>query len=699
MTNLDFIFFGLKNASPFGTNEARREKFNQELNALPEVKLSNYVFRNTGNLTFADHTKEWGVDFPGFSNGTVYADLDRDGDLDLVTNNIDDEVTLYENRSNHLDVAPHYLQIAFADSNKILNQKIWVYAEGKVQFQELTPFRGFQSSVSPVIHFGLGEVKAIDSLKVVWPDNMMSVHYSIKSDTVLYISKRDARKNFQPVTGHSPYQFVETSSINYRHREKSPPDIKETRTLLHELSSFGPCAAKGDVNGDNLDDLFIGSERGSISTLYIQQPDGHFISSIISNDTTREDGDALFFDADNDGDDDLYVGASCSSGSDDAKQHLLYTNDGEGIFTISSGRLPEITSSASCVIAADYDNDGDLDLFVGGRIKPREYPFSPRSYILQNTNGIFKDVTSELNHDLESPGVVSSAIWADINRDDKQDLVIAGEWMPIRVFINDGQRFSEETKGFGLGNSQGWWNCLRTADLNGDGYTDIIAGNTGRNSFFQPSYSTPVTVTVADFDKNGSIDPIVTYYNPIEKDRFIIHNRLVLIDQIPGFKRRFETFSQYATTAFEKSFSKQELIQAIDKYAYELSSVVLINEKGDKFRKTALPEIAQISSINDVLIDDVNDDSHPDMILVGNNYAQETLFGRYDASIGTVLLGDGNLRWKELENRHSNFVADGNAKEILMLQGKNSTKLIIIINNDGALQTFRLQGGGQLSSK
>lgn len=697
VTNLDFIFFGLKNASPFGTKEARQEKFNKELNELPEVKLSNYVFRNTGTLAFSDHTEQWGMEFPAFSNGAVYADFDRDGDLDLVTNNIDDEVTLYENRSDGLHNAPHYLQIAFADSNVFLNQKVWVYAEGKVQFQELTPYRGFQSSVTSVIHFGLGSVETIDSLKVVWPDNMTSLYYNIRSDTTLYILRKDAAIEVRPAVSEYPFRFEETASIDYTHCEKSSADIKATRTLLHELSSFGPCAAKGDVNGDNLEDLFIGGEIGSASALYIQQPDGQFTMSVISSDKTREDGDALFFDADNDGDADLYVGASCASGMEDAKKHLLYTNDGNGNFKLSSTSLPEITSSASCVVAADYDNDGDLDLFVGGRIKPREYPFSPRSYILQNTNGIFKDVTSQLNPALESPGMVTSVVWADVNKDDKQDLIIAGEWMPIRIFINNGQGFSEETKGYGLENSHGWWNCLRAADLNEDGYIDIIAGNTGKNSFFQPSSGAPVTITAADFDKNGSIDPIVSYFNPIENDRYIIHNRLVLIDQVPGFKRRFETFSQYATTPFMKSFSEEEFSRAVDRYAYDLSSIVLVNDGGDRLKRVELPDIAQISSMNDVLIEDLNNDRHWDLIIVGNEYGQETLFGRYDASIGTVLMGDGKLGWKEFENRNSNFVADKNAKEVLMLQGNNTDRLFVIINNDGPVQTYKLQDRSRLS--
>lgn len=693
VTNLDFIFFGLKGASPFGTEESRRTKFSKELSALPDVKLSNYIFKNTGTLIFKDYTKEWGVEFPAFSNGTAYADFDKDGDLDIVTNNIDDEITLYENRSSKFEAPHHYLQLVCADSTDFLNQKVWLYTSGKVQFQEITPYRGFQSTVTKMAHFGLGDHKVIDSVLVVWPDNTMATFRRVKTDTTIYFSKKDATGTVQPLESRSSITFIETDPIAYRHREKSQSDIKMTRTLLHELSRFGPCTAKGDVNGDLLDDLFIGGEVGGTSNLYIQKPDGEFFSSKLTADTTREDGDALFFDSDKDGDVDLYVASSGASSVEEAKPHLLYTNDGKGRYTVSSNALPEISSSASCVAAADYDNDGDLDLFVGGRIKPREYPKAPRSYILQNTNGKFRDVTSQLNEALESPGMISSALWVDVNKDAKPDLIMTGEWMPIRIFINEGNRFSEQTNTYGLENSHGWWNCLKAADLNNDGFVDLVAGNTGKNSFFKPTIDTPVKITSSDFDKNGSIDPIITYYNPIEKDRFIIHNRLVLIDQVPGFKRRFETFSQYASTPFEKSFTKQELGEATEGVAYELSSVLLINDQGSKFQKAALPDIVQVSTVNDILIEDLNNDSNLDMVIIGNNYSQETLFGRYDASIGTVLLGDGKFNWTQIENRYCNFVADKNAKEILMVSGKKEDKTMIIINNDGPVQGFKISKG------
>jgi hypothetical protein len=369
----------------------------------------------------------------------------------------------------------------------------------------------------------------------------------------------------------------------------------------------------------------------------------------------------------------------------------LYLNDGKGKFSISDN-LPDINTSASCVVSGDYDGDGDADLFVGGKLKAREYPLPARSYILQNDNGIFRDVTGELNPDLLSPGLVSSALWIDLNQDKRIDLVVAGEWMPIRIFINEGKLFSEQTKAFGLEHSHGWWNCLKTADLNSDGFPDIFAGNTGKNSFFEPTIENPVRITAKDFDKNESIDPLITYYNPVEKDRFLLHNRLVLIDQVPGFKRRFEKFALYAKTPFSKSFRKEELEGAYEGKASTLVSVVLVNEKGKGFKQLSLPEMAQISTINDVLIEDLNSDGYLDLITIGNNYAQETLFGRYDASIGTVLLGDGKFNWQPLTNYTSHLLIEKQAQRIRRLRTADHSEILLITVNNGPLKTIRVTG-------
>jgi hypothetical protein len=688
VTNLDFIFFSMK-GNPFGTPEARRKKYLSKLAELEEVQTTNYVFRNTGSLAFEDVTKTWGAEFPTYSNGAAYADFDNDGDLDLVTNNIDQEVVFYKNVLNEQREKNNFLQVRPADT-KSLNQKIWVYTYGLQQYQELTPYRGFQSSVSGYAHFGLGENSLVDSVIIEWTDGARAKYTDVKPNTVLIFSRADARPYTENIQEKKESYFQKYSPVSYTHIEKSPSDIKVTRTLLHELSRYGPCIAAGDVNADSLDDLFIGGEVGTASRLFIQRPDGTFSSKTIVQDSIREDGAAHFFDADADGDLDLYVASACPSISEEAAVHQLYFNDGKGNFVVSN-TLPVIRTSASCVISSDFDKDGDLDLFVGGRITPLQYPLPPRSYILQNKKGTFTDITAQVNPQLENPGMVASAVWADYNNDKKMDLILTGEWMPVRIFKNDTNKFIEVTNEMGLKNTDGWWNCLQAADLNNDGYIDLIAGNTGRNSYFQPTMENPLQLIAKDFDSNGSVDPVITYFNSVEQERFIVHNRMVLIDQIPPMKKRFETFTQYATTPFDKAFRKDELDRAYQVQAFTLASCVLVNNKGTKFEAVELPEIAQLSSINDILTEDINLDGHTDLLLIGNSYSQETLFGRYDASLGTLLLGNSKLQWKNDSPSAPRIPAGGNAKYIRMLRTHHG-KAFVVANNNSAIDFFNLKG-------
>jgi hypothetical protein len=682
VTNLDFIFFSME-GSPFGTPEARRKKYLAELERLEPVQTSNRIYRNTGTLIFEDKTDDWGIQLPTYSNGAAYTDFDNDGDLDLVTNNIDQEVILYENGLNTRKEKNHFIRLVPKDHGS-LNEKINVYTQGRCQYQDRTPFRGFQSTVASYAHFGVGQSTMIDSVIVEWQDHTVAKYSSIKSDTILAFSKSDSSK--VPAPREEAPVFQKFDLAVFRHHETSPPDLNVTRTLLHDLTRSGPCLASGDVNGDHLDDFFVGGEVGNASRIFMQQPGGTFRSTRFTPDSTREDGGALFFDADQDGDLDLYVAGACPSAREPAAVHQLFLNNGKGSFSPSSA-LPEIITSGSCVEPADYDGDGDLDLFVGGRLKPDFYPNPPRSYVLRNDHGKFTDVTTRLNPALETPGLVSSAVWTDVDNDKKPDLIIAGEWMPIRIFKNEGEKFTEITDRVGLENTNGWWNCLKAADLNNDGYVEIIAGNTGKNSYFQPTLKEPVQIIANDFDKNGSIDPIITYYNPVEQDRFIVHNRLVLTDQIPSMKRRFETFTQYATTPFRKAFNKAELEGIYVGNAYELASVILVNKEGKKFEIVELPEIAQVYTINDFVVEDVNRDGFADIIAIGNTYCQETLFGRYDASLGTILLGNGNLTWKEWPPNKSGLVIDGDARHILTLETSGG-QVIVIGNNDDWLTFY-----------
>lgn len=684
VTNLDFVFFGM-GASPFGTPETRSKRLHEEVANLPDVKLPNPIFKNNGTLILEDKTEEWGLGLPTFTNGAAYVDLDNDGDLDLVTNNIDQEVILYENTADRLGKRNHFIRLI--PEGIPINEKIFVYTGGTSQLVEMTPFRGFQSTVERAAHFGLGDNTSVDSLIIVWPDSTCTRMISQPADTVVVYSKKAAQP-MRKKPGARSVLMERKEVLVHQHKEKSPSDILSTRTLMHELSRFGPCLARGDVNGDGLDDFYVGGENGEETTVYIQLPDGTFSLKQSLPPMPGDDGGALFADFDGDHDADLYVASASPGGGVPAAQHRIYLNDGGGKFSLANGMLPDIRTSASCVVASDFDGDGDVDLFVGGRLMEGKYPHAPRSYVLRNEAGKFVDVTESLNPALAYPGLVSSAVWADVDNDQNPDLVIAGEWMPIRVFRNAGERFEEVTDDYGLSRTSGWWNCVRATDLNGDGHVDIIAGNTGGNSFFRSSADNPVQIVAKDFDNNGSIDPIITYYNEIDRERFIVHNRLVLIDQLPKVKGRFETFTQYAVTPFSKAFTPEELEGALTLDARKLESVMLINEAGKSFRIVDLPDIAQISTVNDIVADDINGDGHADLILIGNNYDQETLFGRFDASLGLVMLGDGALNWTPLSHLESGFLADGNVRYAELLRSAGGRKTLVVSRNNGPLEFF-----------
>ena len=689
VTNVDFVFFGLKNNSPFGTPQARKDITKNEFDKLEDVKLSNHFFMNTGTLGFDDKTSAWGADIQTFSNGAVYVDLDKDGDMDLVTNNIDQEVVLYENLSTTNESSgTNFVQLQCQDT-AMFNQKIFVYAGGKKQYQEFTPYRGFQSTVTSVLHFGIASSTMVDSIRVEYPDKTVVRFNNIAANTTIGFHKGLAgpeRPTSKPV--EPQLAFTQVNPVDYVHTERAPSDIKETRTLLQDISRNGPCFAKADINGDGLDDFFIGGEPGIPATLYLQHEDGTFTRKPITTDSTRKDGGAVFFDADNDGDQDLYLAIGSIPRNSNLPPHKLYLNDGQGNFQESSN-IPEMNTPSISIAAGDFDNDGDLDLFIGGRVLNGKYPLPPRSYLLRNDNGVFTDVASSANKGLASPGMVTSAIWVDVNNDGKKDLMMAGEWMPIRVFINNGDRFEDKSDSFGLARTSGWWNCLKEVDLDNDGYPEVLAGNTGENSFFKPTPEHPVYITAKDFDKNESIDPVISYYNPVEKDRFIVHNRLVLIDQIPAMKKRFETFTHYATTPFGKSFTPEELEDAIESGVEMLSSVMLVNQKGNGFAIKKLPEIVQISSVNDFHAIDMNNDGFPDIISGGNNHTQETLFGRYDAGIGDILMNDTKGNLTPVDPVATKLVLDSHLRKIETIRTASGT-LLVIVNHNGPMKFYRV---------
>lgn len=691
VTDLDFIFFGSSSQSPFGTPEVRAAKFRQELEALPPVPLKNFLFQNNQGNGFIDQTDRWCESPATFSNGAAYADFDQDGDMDWVVNNIDQAVLLYENKSTALYPDRQWLFVVAADHGSG-HERIYLYSDTLALSSEVNPYRGFQSTVSKHTHFGLGVRENIDSVVVVWPDGWRAVYRNVQPRTTLVYQRTQAAPPAVQPTAVAPPLFAALPlPPDLVHQETSPSDMKVIRTLLHDLTRNGPCIAVADVNGDGWDDLYRGAEVGMPAQIWIQNQLGGFDAATLPAAGPREDGAATFFDEDGDGDQDLVVAGACATAAAPPTPLVIYRNLGGGNWAAPHPLLSTPPAvNASCVVSADWDRDGDLDLFVGSRFEPGQYPMPGTSMLLQQDNGHWKDVTATHATALSQPGMITTATWFDYNQDGWPDLAVAGEWMPIRIFKNNSGRLEEVTQSLGIVNSSGWWNCLRTSDLDGDGFSDLIAGNAGDNSYFRSALAEPVELVAKDFDGNGTMDPLVVYYNPSDQEKYLLHNRMVLLDQIPAFKRRFDTFKKLATTPFKEMLSEQQLRGAFRAQAQQLSSQIWWNREGKRLEPAALPREAQVGPLQDVAVVDVNGDTLPDLVGVGNAHNRETFLGHHDASVGFVLVNQGNRRWKPLSMSRSGWQADRDARTLHRIrQGAGSA--LIIGNNNAGMQLYQLQ--------
>ncbi|MCK5470925.1 MAG: VCBS repeat-containing protein, partial [Cyclobacteriaceae bacterium] len=711
VTNLDYINKIIER-SQFGNEESHQQFFVNAMKDLPDVKLPNYIFRNNGNLLFSDKSEEWGLIHPTFTNGTAYADLDNDGDLDIILNNIDQEVTLYENqlRSNKNMAKDHdYLTIRFQKSirdHEKIGLKVWIYQPDNRQYYEYSPYRGYKSTVDPDIHVGLGRSGKIDSLVFQWNDGTIQNINDPSINRILEILKSSGKSTVDSshiisfIAAKSEINFeniTDELSVKYKHEEAPSNDFLVTPTLLHSLSKYGPSITIGDINQDGLDDFFIGADARRHSNFFLQNADHTFSRKVFPADSMYEDMGSLLFDADDDSDLDLYVvsgGYHWADGSAQYQDHL-YFNDGKGNFHLNEKALPKIQSSGSCVIAGDYDQDGDLDLFIGGRVKGRNYPLTPQSYLLENRRGIFVDRSEMLGNRKGKLGMVTSALWTDVNSDNTLDLLVVGEWMPITILLSKNGAFINETVGYNLEETSGWWNSINGADLDQDGDIDYILGNYGLNSFFKCSRERPIEIYSGDFDRNGTNDPIITHY--IGDDAYIIHPYNILTELIPGIKNRFRTYSDYGNTPFKNAFTPEELAQTIRMNCKTMESVVLENLGEDGFTIHSLPTEVQFAPVFGILVDDVNSDYLPDLILVGNSLSEETITGYYDASLGNVLINNGNFKWKVEPPVLTNFVAEGDKKALAKMI-VNGQPVYVMTENDGYLQAYTVDPPGNLTS-
>lgn len=664
--------------------------FDEVMGMIPTHLSDNLVYQNDGDLHFNNANSIWNYKHSVTSTGAAYADLDGDGDMDLITNNLDNPASIIRNTANDKG-GSNYLQIELngTSSNPFaIGTKATLYTDKGKQYLEMLHARGFQSSVEPLLHFGLGNAN-IDSLIIEWNDGAVTFLKNIKKNGRLTINRKDAdsstRKAVVPKILFTDMTL--RSKLQHMHRESNFDDFQTEKLLPHRQSQHGPGLATADVNADGLDDIFVGASVGTTPILYLQSKDGTFAKSDSqpwNMNLKSEEIGALFFDADGDNDQDLYVAAGSTEFAlgDKNYQDRLYLNDGLGKFSEGTEALPQMVTSTQVVAANDLDGDGDLDLFVGGRNVPGAYPKSPMSFILINDKGKFVDRTADWNAELRTAGMVTSALFADVNGDGRDELIICSEWGAIRFFENSGKDLKEITEAVGDPQLKGWWYSLSAADLDNDGDLDLIAGNLGLNNKFHPSKEKPLDIYMNDFDGSGTNDIVLAKMS--NNECVPVRGRECSSDQMPYLKDKFPTFSQFANADLNTIYGEEKLRSAVHLQATEMSSMILINE-GGKFKFEPLPKMAQLSPIMGSIIADVNGDGHLDILAVGNMFGAEVETTRYDASIGSVLLGDGQLNFRSIQVTESGFFTPYDARNIRTIRSTNGNRWVVG-NNMGPLQ-------------
>jgi enediyne biosynthesis protein E4 len=683
----------------------------QLLDSIPIVKIPNYAFQNQGELSFKDAGADWGLNIPSFSNGAVYADLDGDGDLDYVVNNINDPAFIFENKLNERENAPESLRVRLnGPANNTMGfgaKMVLEFEDSTIQYHEHYTARGYMSAVEEVVHFGVGRDHTPKILKVLWPDGHYQEITLSKSINYLVVDYKEAAPANEPlVFPLSPKLvdpvFSEVASdlgLDYIHEEDDKIDFNLQRTIPHKLTQFGPGMAVGDIDGDGLDDLLIGGAAGYAPKVFLQESGGNFRAFKgfdLAEVQPYEDMGLLLVDVDNDGDLDLYA----VSGSNEFKAGSLeytdriYLNDGKGNFRLAKGALPMMASSGTTVRAADWDGDGFLDLFIGGRTPVGQYPFPDKSYLLKNNGGVFEDVTEALAPGLKDIGMVTDAIWTDFNGDGKVDLMVVGDYMAITAFSNKGGKLEKVTAS-GLEEEVGWWNSIVSGDFDGDGDMDYVVGNMGLNNLWKPSKDRPVTVIAKDFDNNGSVDPITFahYKDDLGNyNAYPVHFWNELYGQSTIFRRRFARYKSYARTDMESLLTEEELEGALILEGKQASSAYIENLGNGKFKLHPLPIEAQMAPVNGIVVDDFNRDGHLDLLLVGNDYGNELFVGRLDAHTGLLLLGDGIGGFQPVRSAESGFLVPGDAKALVKLMSGDGGFLYLASQNRGELKAFNLNG-------
>ncbi|MGB3849153.1 MAG: VCBS repeat-containing protein [Tunicatimonas sp.] len=679
-----------------------REKtvIQQLIDSIPSEKIANYAFANQGDFTFVNQAEAWGLGEPSHSNGSAYGDLDNDGDLDLIVNNVNMPPFVYRNETDTLLPQNHSLSVKLVGEGNntfALGAQVTLWSQGKLHYQELAPMRGFESTVDTKLVFGLGAASTVDSLRVQWPDGRSTFRQTVSSNQLLELHQAEATElrqsaGWRATTAPAPWLEDITASvdIDYQHRENEFSDFNRDPLLFHMLSAEGPKLATGDVNGDGQEDFFVGGAKDQPGALFVQK-NGTFVrtnETVFTQDQSSEDTDALLFDADQDGDLDLYVasGGSELPSSSSALLDRLYLNDGRGNFTKSAQLLPTARfESTACVRAADYDQDGDQDLFVGLRLRPFLYGVPVNGYILQNDGrGNFRNVTEQAAPELVGLGMITAAQWADYDQDQDIDLIIVGDWMGVRVFSNQGGTFADATEEAGLAQTQGFWNCLEVVDLDGDGDLDFVAGNLGRNARLKASPEQPLTMHVNDFDGNGKAEQIVSMYQHDTLYPLTLRNDLV--KQVPSLKKKYLRYDAYQGQTIDDLFTPKQLRSAVRWEVRTTESAAFINQGDSRFVMRPLPAEAQFSPVYSILADDFDEDGHVDLLLGGNFYRSKPEIGIYDASHGLLLKGNGTGQFAVVEQ--SGFFVRGEVRDMVPVRTQKG-ELVLVAKNNAPMQIFR----------
>ncbi len=680
-TNLDFINYMNDYVKEKG--RLQREDVMKILKEMPSSNVVNYIFQNKQGNGFENKNQDWGITQQSNSNGAIYADLDNDGDLDLVVNNINQPAFIYRNESEKLN-GNHFLNIHLigeGGNTQGLGAKLKLFQNGQLQTLEQNPARGYLSNVSFTLHFGMGKAEKADSMIINWNSGKVQKLYNVKSNQLLTINEKDAHDQ-ESSTMPAPKWFTEIqSNIKCDNADTSTNDFNRQLLLISQFSYNGPCMTKYDLNKDGLEDMLVGGSAGEATRIFMQQKGGALIQKkipVFDQDKAFADADIAVFDANGDGHPDIYVasgGYHNFKESDSLLQDRLYLNDGKNNF-FKSNNLPDTRGSKSCVRIQDINGDGFPDIFVGGRVVPGRYPEAPKSYILINDGkGNFSDQTNIICPVLSRFGMITDAAWVDLDQDKKNELVIVGEWMPVTVFRQNNGKLINCSNQFFDKSYSGWWNTITVGDFNSDGKPDLVIGNMGLNTQFKASEKEPLEMYYKDFDNNGSVDPLFSFY--IQHKSYPYLSRDELVGQLPMLRKRFSTFASYADITMEELFQHDELKQANHLAADDMSTTFFMSTAAGKFKVANLPKEVQYSPVYTITQMDFNKDGKTDLLLCGNNSHTKIRLGKFDANYGILLGGDGNGNFNYIKQTESGFNVWGDVRSAIQL----NQKIYLGVNN------------------